>query len=65
MTLVEIKRAVADGLTVCWCSKNYRVIRDSISEYLIRCENNGDCIALTWTDGETLNGRESEFFVVN
>jgi len=53
---------VAEGLTVCWCGKNYRVIRDALGEYLIRCKNNGDCIALTWTDGETLNGSESEFF---
>lgn len=65
MTLIEIKRAVADGLAVCWCSKNYRVVRDSIGQYLIRCSNNGDCIALTWADEKTLNGRESEFFVVN
>ena len=65
MTLIEIKRAVDDGLTVCWCSKNYRVIRDSIGEYLIRCENNGDCIALTWMDGGTMNGAESEFFIAN
>lgn len=62
MTLTEIKRAVDDGIAVCWCSKNYRVVRDALGEYLIRCENNGDCIALTWTDGETLNGAENEFF---
>lgn len=62
MTLTEIKRAVDDGLTVCWCGKNYRVVRDSIGEYLIRCTNNGDCISLTWADGETLNGAENEFF---
>lgn len=62
MTLIEIKRAVADGLTVCWCGKNYQVVRDALGEYLIRCTNNGDSISLTWMDGKTLNGAESEFF---
>jgi len=62
MTLIEIKRAVAGGQAVYWCGKNYRVVRDALGEYLIRCTNNSDCVSLTWTDGETLNGAENEFF---
>jgi hypothetical protein len=63
MTLIEIKQAVEAGRTVHWASTGYVVIKDSIGQWLIRCLFNGSCIGLTWRDGVTLNGRESDFFI--
>lgn len=63
MTLEEIKNAVDDGKTVHWSSTLYKVIKDNLNEYLIKCTSNGFCIGLTWTDGKTLNGKEEQFFI--
>lgn len=46
MTLKEIKQAVEEGKTVCWATPAYRVIRDSIGQYLIVCLLNEHCIGL-------------------
>jgi hypothetical protein len=62
MTLDEIKAAIDSGKRVHWASTNYSVIRDNLGQYLIICSSNNYCIGLTWRDGKTLNGKESEFF---
>jgi hypothetical protein len=63
MTLQEIKNAVDEGRAVYHGDINYRVIKDSIGQYLIKCESNDYCIGLTWQDGQTLNGKNNEFFI--
>jgi hypothetical protein len=64
MTIAEIKAAVDAGRAVRWKNAAYRVIRDSLGQYLIRYEPNGHCIGLTNRDGDKLNGNESHFFTV-
>jgi hypothetical protein len=63
MNLKEIKASVESGQTVHWASQSYRVIKDGVGQWLIQCDINGHCIGLTWRDGETLNGKERQFFV--
>lgn len=68
MSLSEIKSAVLAGKTVHWKNGAYRVIFDPtrgsvIAGFLIECVLNGDCIGLTWTNGVTMNGEESDFFI--
>jgi hypothetical protein len=62
MTAKEIREAVDQGKTVLWLSERYVVIKNG-SDYLIKCLLNNHCIGLTWADGTTLNGDESEFFI--
>lgn len=64
MTLQEIKQAIAEGKTVCWASPAYRVIRDTIGQYLIICLLTEYCIRLTRQDDVTLNGQEHDFFII-
>lgn len=63
MNLQEIKQAIADGKKVYWSNESYEVIKDKIGQYLIYRRLNEYCIGLTWRDGTTLNGKESDFFV--
>lgn len=63
MTLDEIKKAVDRGKSVKWANKLYDVIKDSLGQYLIICSSNQYTIGLTHTDGKTLNGRPSEFYI--
>jgi hypothetical protein len=64
MTLDEIKQAVNSGKIVHWSNGGYRVIRSAFTgEYLICFAHNENCIGLTWSDGITLNGNESEFYI--
>jgi len=63
MTLHEIKDAVADGKTVYCGNQNYKVMLDRLSRFLIVCDN-GYIIGLTWADGITLNGKPSDFFIL-
>jgi hypothetical protein len=63
MTLTEIKTALSEGKRVFHQSVNYEVIKDKIGQYLIICRSNDYCISLTWRDGETMNGKENEFFI--
>lgn len=64
MNLLEIKRAVNEGLTVYWGTCDYVVehVRNG-DRYFIKSLATGHSIALTWSDGLTLNGKEEEFFV--
>jgi len=64
MTVTEIKEAVDSGLTVHWQNAAYKVVKDSKGQYLIECIN-GSYIGLTYKDGLTLNGDQSEFFIKN
>ena len=63
MKLEEIKSAVDRGQSVKWTNKLYDVIKDSLGRYLIICSSNQYTIGLTHTDGKTLNGRSSEFYI--
>jgi hypothetical protein len=63
MNLIEIKTAVESGKVVHWGNSGYRVIKDTIGQWLIRCDYNGYCFGLTWADGVTMNGKPEEFFV--
>jgi len=63
MKLEEIKSAVDRGQSVKWSNKLYDVIKDSLGQYLIVCCSNQYTIGLTHTDGKTLNGRPSEFYI--
>lgn len=63
MTLAEIKTAVDLGETVYWSSPVYKVVKDSLGQYSIKCTLNEHYIGLTHQDGITLNGREEEFYI--
>jgi hypothetical protein len=68
MTLQEIMTAVQAGHKVYWSNGAYEVkaMGDNTNphNYNIVCSLNGSVIGLTWTDGQTLNGKEGEFFIV-
>ena len=64
MTLQEIKDAVTSGKAVCWATDNYDVIKSlKNNQYYIVCNRNQSTTGLTWRDGITLNGKESEFYI--
>ena len=67
MNLEQIKKAVREGKKVHWASEAYEVIlshfNDGTEQWLIKCVFNGSCIGLTWADGKTMNGKESEFYI--
>jgi len=63
MTLNQIKGAIALGLSVKWSNDGYDVIQDSLGQYLIKYKPNGFCFGLTHSNGITLNGQESQFYV--
>ena len=63
MTLQEIKTAITQGKQVFWKTEDYKVIKDSINQYLIKCDYNNHCIGLSWKDEVTMNGKEEDFFV--
>jgi hypothetical protein len=63
MNLQEIKSAVESGKVVCWGNRGYKVIKDNTGQWLVRCEWNGYCFGLYYGKTDTLNGKESEFFV--
>lgn len=63
MNLQQIKRAVESGETVHWQNRAYRVIKDSIGQWLIEFNRGESYWGLTHRDGVTMNGNESEFFV--
>jgi hypothetical protein len=64
MKLNEIKEAVLAGKVVHWKNGAYRVVCDSIGQWLIVCPSTKGCWGLTWANGVTMNGDESDFFVV-
>ena len=66
MTLSEIKIAIDKGQKVFWGNTGYRVIKDSIGQYLIGFDIGGRrewYCGLTERDGVTLNGKPEEFFI--
>lgn len=63
MSLDQIKQAISNGYKVHWSNSAYDVIQDKIGQYLICCNHNKSCVGLTWQDGITLNGKESDFFL--
>lgn len=63
MNLDQIKNALSKGEKVHWINSAYDVIQDQLGQYLICCNHNESCIGLTWQDGITLNGKESEFYL--
>lgn len=65
MTLEQIKEALEQGKIVHWASENYRVIKDSVGQYLIHSIGNDHYIGLTHQDGVTLNGREEQFYIAD
>jgi hypothetical protein len=64
MTIQEIKQSIDAGKTVQWASPAYRVIKDDLGQYLIKCLLNDYCIGLTNRAGDKLNGEEWQFTVV-
>lgn len=66
MNVLEIKRAIDEGLKVCWSSLDYQVRKTpGTDSYFISCSSTGHTIGLTWADGKTLNGKEDDFFVID
>jgi hypothetical protein len=65
MNLEEIKASVESGQTVHWANQAYRIIKDNVGQWLIKCDINDHCIGLTWRDGVTMNGEEEQFFVAD
>lgn len=63
MTLEEIKTAVGEGKKVCWTNDNYEIVPDQTGELLIYSWCTNSYIGLTWINGETLNGREEDFYI--
>jgi hypothetical protein len=63
MTLNEIKYAVEKGKSVHWVNDGYSVIKDKYGQFLVIFERNQSAIGLTWRDGVTLNGKESDFYL--
>lgn len=51
MTLAEIKAAVESGKVVHWGNDGYRVIKDSLGQWLVVCDFTAGCWGLTWADG--------------
>ena len=63
MKLDEIKKAVEDGFTIHWANDGYKVIKDSIGQFLIINIWNDSVWGLTWQDGITMNESEDKFYI--
>jgi len=63
MKLDEIKKAVEDGFTIHWANDGYKVIKDSIGQFLIVNIWNDSVWGLTWQDGITMNESEDKFYI--
>jgi len=63
MNIKQIKQAIDNGLDVYYKNFNYKVVKDTLGQYLIICKSNLSCIGLTWRDSEKLNGQEKDFFI--
>lgn len=65
MTLQQIKDAVNRGEVVCWSNSGYTVEFDGKDYWIVWMAGTGqeNSIGLTWRDGKTLNGEESDFFI--
>lgn len=62
MNLEEIKAAVGKGVDVFVGNEGYKVVKDNLNQYFIKCISNGYCIGLTWQDGTTPNFKEADVF---
>jgi GH43 family beta-xylosidase len=62
MNLQQIKAAVEKGVEVFVGNEGYKVVKDSLGQYFIKCTANGYCIGLTWQDGVTPNFQEANVF---
>ena len=62
MRLDEIMYTLEINGKVYWHNDNYEVIKDKIGQYLIRSKSNNSCIGLTHQDGQTMNGKERDFY---
>jgi len=64
MNLQEIKQAVNEGKKVHWATTSYIVLKDKHDQWFIQFQGMGNnSIGLTWQDGKTMNGEESQFFI--
>lgn len=65
MKLEQIKAAVAAGLTVNWSNSAYKVVNAAGVHLIVYGQGKPktNCIGLTWSDGETLNGQADDFYV--
>lgn len=62
MNLQQIKDKLSAGIKVYWNNEAHEVTQDNKSQYFITNIYNQYSVGLTWLDGITLNGKESEFF---
>jgi hypothetical protein len=62
MNVSEIKAAIDAGKVVHWGNEGYKVTRGKSGQYFIK-HAQGHCISLAWADGETLNGKEEDFYI--
>lgn len=46
MTYDEIVKIIDSGMSVCWSHNGYKVIKDSIGQYLIHCTMNDTYVGL-------------------
>lgn len=69
MNLEQIKAAVRSGNFVYWSNRAYQVkvfiLPNGEESWVIHCNLNNYQIGLTWLDGVTMNGKESDFFIDN
>lgn len=65
MNLQQIKDAVDQGKTVCWKNHGYTVEyhRGIYSIVWMAGTAQENCIGLTWEDGKTMNGEETDFYI--
>jgi hypothetical protein len=63
MTLDEIKTAVESGKTVHWENEAYRVVKDSIGQWLVHCTINDHYVGLTTQSGDLREGEQSGFYI--
>lgn len=62
MSVDEIKKAVLGGKTVHYKSESYKVVCHE-DQWLIVSLKTSHRIGLTWADGETMNGKPTDFFI--
>ena len=63
MTLIEIKKAIAEKKAVRWKNDSYKVYQDNLGQYLITYIPNGHTVGLTHQDGVQVNGSEQDFYI--
>ena len=62
MTLSDIKFALKIGRKVFWKNDNYKVIKDSVGQYLIISQCNGYCVGLTDAKGQLIDQPETFYY---